>query len=108
MRSNEPIDRQTRDAIADALERTEGVRLELKKGNEASWTKRAETRLRWQGIADDFKARLREPDAIEKNIRTDVAKDWKVSVRTVDDALAWARRTSIRLTYTPHGERSET
>lgn len=95
-RSDVPIDRATRDAIADALERKSGVRLELKRGNEAPLTSHFETELNYQEMRDSFDARMKQPGAVEKNVKKDVAAEFKVSARTVATALGRPRH--VRLT----------
>lgn len=96
MRSSEPIDRQTRDAIADALERRKGVRLELRRGNEAALTRRFETMLQYQNIADNVAARIAAGE-VEKNAKIDAAKQFGVSARTVSTALRWQQNASYRI-----------
>lgn len=97
MRSNETIDPQTREAIAEAFERKSGLRLELHKGNEAPLAARLPTELRYQEIADAFQEQLAEPGAVEKNVKADVAKQFGVSVRTVGTALLHRKGAAYRL-----------
>lgn len=92
MRSDETIDRQTREAIANALERTKGIRLEFHRGNDAPFTAHAETQLRYQEIADRVFELMALPGAVEKNVKADVAKEFAVSPRTVETALERRRR----------------
>lgn len=97
MRSSEPIDPQTREAIADALERKSGVRLEFHRGNEAPLTDHFETELKYQQIADSVAARMRAGGAVEKNAKADAAKEFGVSLRTVATALRRRRRARYRI-----------
>ena len=100
LRSNESIDRQTRDAIADALERESGIRLEFHRGNEAPFLTRMDTELRYQHIADAVIDMLKKPGAIEKNVKKDVAKQFGVSQRTLETALRRLRRAVFRISKT--------
>jgi hypothetical protein len=97
MRSDEPIDRQTREAIADALERREGVRLEFHRGNDAPAVEHWETELHYQDIADAVYALVSKPGGVEKNAKIDVAKQFGVSRRTVDTALRRRRHALYRI-----------
>ena len=92
MRSNEPIEKATRDAIADALERRRGTRLEFHRGNEATKIQRGVTEMRYQSIADCVDRFASEGQAA-KNAKKDVAQLFGVSLRTVATALRW--RASI-------------
>jgi hypothetical protein len=96
MRSDEPIDRETRVAIADALERRKGIRLELHRGNTAPLLKRAETEFLYQKIADSVAARIASGTA-EKRAKGEAAAEFEVSLRTVATALKWKRRTPYRI-----------
>jgi hypothetical protein len=97
MRSDETIDRETRLAIAEALERRKGVRLEFHRGNEAPFMQRAKTEFLYQQIADSVAARMTQPGAVEKNAKKDAAAEFKVSLRTIATALRWQSRSVYRI-----------
>lgn len=102
MRSSETIDRQTREAIANALERRSGVRLEFHKSNEAPFLEDLETELKYQEIADSVAALLKA-GAVPKNAKRDVAEKFGVSLRTVSTALRRRRGSIFRVEKVERG-----
>lgn len=91
-RSDAEIYRETRTAIADALERDTGLRLELVKpdGRPTAGIRQLKLQAEYQEIADDVLARI-EAGEIEKNAKADVARDRGISARKVADALRYRR-----------------
>ena len=94
-RSEVPIDRQTRTAIADAFERRDGLRLKLIKGNQRPTAGTAKLHLQHdlQEIADDVLARIANGEA-PKNAKADVARERGIGPTKVKDALAY-RKSSL-------------
>lgn len=103
-RSDEPIDRQTRDAVADALERERGLRLELVLDKGWQTRNRAMTDelallYEYQTIAEEVAARAAEiavekglaPSRCMKPAKVDVAAARNISADKVKDALAASR-----------------
>jgi hypothetical protein len=91
-RSNVVIDRQTRDAIANALERDEGLRLKLVRGDQRPTAGTAKLRLQHelQEIADDVTARIAAGE-VPKNAKADVARERGIGLTKVKDALAYRK-----------------
>jgi len=100
-RSDAMIDQATRIAIADALERKSGLRLMLvgANGTPTSGTKRLRKQHEYQEIADDVLARIAEGE-VEKNAKTDVARDRNIGIRKVANALAYRRGAGRTFTIT--------
>lgn len=92
LRSTDDIDRFTRDAIADALERQSGVRLELTqgRGTPASYTSRLATLHEYQEIAADV-AQAKADDLPKPAAH--VAANRRISIAKVRRAMRHAPRT---------------
>jgi len=109
LRSDEAIDRQTREAMADALEKKEGIRLEFHGGYEAPLVSHLETFEHRQKVDDEFQRLTAEfeADGVPKRehkqrayaaiIRSGLAN----SDRAIDMARNQgkrARKTGLRIT----------
>jgi hypothetical protein len=114
-RSDTEIDRETRNAIADAIERDTGLRLDLVRADSkpTSGSRRMRLQHEYQEIADEVLALIREGDRLraagepvpkqleEKNAKDDVAKRRRISPRKVAAALRYRRGVIAGITITP-------
>lgn len=114
-RSDVALDRSTRDAIADALERKTGLRLRLvrEKGfqNKPSLIDELKLIAEYQEIAADVQAEANsegsrrgiDPKRCVKHAKDIVAERRQISLAKVKVALREAYRTrAVRITKTPH------
>lgn len=101
-RSNVELDRETRDAIADALEREDGIRLELVMGagRPAFYTDRLKTWHEYQEIADEVAALIASGD-VPKAAKSKVMERRGIGEAKLKKALAYRRRSPVSIAYKP-------
>ena len=97
------IDRQTRDALVEALKRRDGIRLELVRANgrPASFTARLRTMHEYQEIADEVAALMKAGD-VPKAAKSKVMERRGIGEAKLKKALRYRRSHSATITYRPN------
>ena len=102
-RSNVPIDRNTRDAIADALARKKGRRLDLIKAKpNRPLVARISTLYEYQQIADAVAKHVASGDR-PKAAKSKVMEERRISLDKVKKALRHRKHTAFRISRVDRG-----